>query len=351
MPRGYIRGVLDGTGGSKGYPWFVRGRCADMVVGEKPVSIEAVRIDIAAGDVVLAADAFGDPSASPVVLLHGGGQTRHSWRATGRELADAGWYAISVDLRGHGQSGWSPDGRYSLDRFANDVVSIVGDLTRPPVLVGASLGGNASLAALGHFPELALGLVLVDVSPFLQPNGAQRIRAFMTSRPDGFASLAEVADAIAEYVPHRPRPKTLDGLRKNLREVDGRFFWHWDPAFLTTATDQVVQRDNLIDPARLGAAAMALRIPTLLIRGGKSDVLSVDDARRFLQLVPHAEFFNVADAHHMVAGDDNKVFDSVLGDYLDRRIRSRLELFATADAPLRPAPLIPRTLRTPSDGS
>jgi pimeloyl-ACP methyl ester carboxylesterase len=196
--------------------------------------------------------------------------------------------------------------------------------------VGASLGGNAALAAIGHHPELALGLVLVDVSPFLQPEGANRIRTFMTARPDGFASLEEVADAIAEYLPHRPRPRSLDGLRKNLRQVDGRYFWHWDPAFLKTATDQAVQRDNLIDPARLGAAAMALRIPTLLIRGGQSDVLSADDARRFLELVPHAEFCDVADAHHMVAGDDNKVFDTVLGDYLDRRIRSRLDLFTHA---------------------
>jgi pimeloyl-ACP methyl ester carboxylesterase len=294
------------------------------------LSTEPRQIQIPADDITLAADAFGDASRTPLVLLHGGGQTRHSWRATGRELADAGWYAISVDLRGHGQSGWSPDGRYNLDRFADDVVAIVGYLGRPPVLVGASLGGNAALAAIGHHPELALGLVLVDVSPFLQPEGANRIRTFMTARPDGFASLEEVADAIAEYLPHRPRPRSLDGLRKNLRQVDGRYFWHWDPAFLKTATDQAVQRDNLIDPARLGAAAMALRIPTLLIRGGQSDVLSAEDARRFLELVPHAEFCDVADAHHMVAGDDNKVFDTVLGDYLDRRIRSRLDLFTYA---------------------
>lgn len=290
---------------------------------------EPTRVEIPADDVTLAADGFGDASSPPVVLLHGGGQTRHSWRATGRDLAKAGWYSLSVDLRGHGQSGWSSDGRYNLDRFADDIVAIVRHLGRPPVLVGASLGGNASLAALGHHPELALGLVLVDVSPFLQPEGANRIRAFMNSRPDGFASLDEVADAIAEYLPHRPRPRSLDGLRKNLRQVDGRFFWHWDPAFLKTPTDQVVQRDNLIDPARLGAAAAALRIPTLLVRGGQSDVLSVDDARRFLQLVPHAEFCDVVDAHHMVAGDDNKVFDTVLADYLDRRIRSRLDLFTT----------------------
>jgi pimeloyl-ACP methyl ester carboxylesterase len=300
------------------------------------VAIELTRVDIPADDVTLVADGFGDASRPPVVLLHGGGQTRHSWRATGRDLAAAGWHSLSVDLRGHGQSGWSSDGRYDLDRFADDIVAIVRHLGRPPVLVGASLGGNASLAAIGHNPELALGLVLVDVSPFLQPEGANRIRAFMASRPDGFASLEEVADAIAEYLPHRPRPRSLDGLRKNLRQVDGRFFWHWDPAFLKTPTDQVVQRNNLTDPARLGAAAMALRIPTLLVRGGQSDVLSVDDARRFLQLVPHAEFCDVADAHHMVAGDDNKVFDAVLEDYLDRRIRSRMDLF-TSNAETGPA--------------
>lgn len=285
-----------------------------------------MKITISSGDVTLAADASGDPGRTPVVLLHGGGQTRHSWRATGTELADAGWYTVSVDLRGHGDSGWSPDGRYNLDRFADDVVAIVRHLGRPPVLVGASLGGNASLAALGHHPELALGLVLVDVSPFLQPEGTGRIRAFMTARPEGFASLDEVADAIAAYLPHRPRPRNLDGLRKNLRQVDGRYFWHWDPSFLAKPSDQAVQRDGLVDPARLGAAAMALRVPTMLIRGEKSDVLSITDARRFLELVPHAEYRNVADAHHMVAGDDNKVFDTVLGDFLDRRVRARLEL-------------------------
>ena len=236
---------------------------------------------------------------------------------------------MTVDLRGHGESGWSPDHHYGLDRFAGDVIRMAEYLNAPPVLVGASLGGNASLAALGHSPELALGLVLVDVSPFLQPAGTNRIKEFMTANAtDGFGSLEEVADAVSAYLPHRPRPKNLDGLRKNLRNVDGRWYWHWDPAFMSSPLDQAVQRDTLIDPARLGAAASGLRIPTLLVRGGESDVLSVDDAVRFLELVPHAEFATVAGAHHMVAGDDNVVFEDVLGDFLERRVRSRLRLLA-----------------------
>lgn len=285
------------------------------------------QISIPSSDVRLCADAFGDERNQPVVLLHGGGQTRHSWWKTAADLADQNWYALTVDLRGHGDSEWSPDEVYALDRFAGDVVHIVEYLGRPPVLIGASLGGVASLAALGARPDLALGLVLVDVSPFLQPKGTSRIRDFMMTRAgEGFGSLDEAADYIAAYLPHRPRPKNLEGLKKNLRERDGRWYWHWDPAFMASPEDQAVQRNTLTDPARLGAAAGTLRIPTLLVRGGKSDVLSIEDAVRFLELVPHAEFASVADAHHMVAGDDNAVFEQVLWDFLERRIRSRLTL-------------------------
>lgn len=283
-------------------------------------------VTVLADGVKLRADAYGDPADTPIVFLHGGGQTRSSWGATAIDLGGRGWQALTVDLRGHGESDWSPDGGYGLDRFADDIVRITEHLERPAVFVGASLGGASALAALGRRPDLALGLVLVDVSPFLQPAGTDRIRAFMTSRPDGYASLDEVADAVAAYLPHRPRPRNVDGLRKNLRFADGRWFWHWDPAFLSTADDQAVQRDKLIDPARLGAAATSLRVPTLLVRGGESDVLSIEDSRRFLELVPHAEFASVAGAHHMVAGDDNAIFEDVLADFLDRRVRSRQQV-------------------------
>ncbi|CAJ1580923.1 alpha/beta hydrolase [[Mycobacterium] wendilense] len=285
-------------------------------------------LEIPAGDVTMVADAYGDPADPPVVLLHGGGQTRHSWGSTAADLGSKGWYAVTVDLRGHGDSTWSPDGYYGLDRFAGDVIKVADYLGRPPVYVGASLGGNSSLAAISVRPDLALGLVLVDVSPFLQPAGTSRIRDFMVSHAEtGFATLEEAADAVAAYVPHRPRPRNLEGLKKNLRHRDGRWYWHWDPAFLASPLDQPVQRDPLIDPARLGAAARDLRLPTLLVRGGESDVLSIDDAKRFLELVPHAEFASVEGAHHMVAGDDNAVFEDVLDDFLARRVRSRLKLF------------------------
>jgi len=289
-------------------------------------SQRSATITIPSGDVTLAADAFGDPADTPVVLLHGGGQTRHSWRTTGSELAAAGWYVVSVDQRGHGGSDWSPDGHYSLERFASDVVNVVDSIGRPPVLIGASLGGNAALAALGRYPELALGLVLVDVSPFLKREGRTRILRFMTAHPNGFGTVEDAADAVAAYQPHRPRPRDLDGLRRNLRERDGRLYWHWDPSFLKHPDDDAVQPNTLADPVRLGAAAATLRVPTLLVRGAASDIVGREEVGRFLTLVPHVDFCEIADAHHMVAGDENTVFGSVLGDFLDRRIRARQEL-------------------------
>lgn len=275
---------------------------------------ESLHFDVDEG-IRLTADALGSPGAPPIVLLHGGGQTRHSWSETAKALARAGWYAVSVDLRGHGESNWSPSGDYSHTRFSNDVVRLARSFERPPVLVGASLGGISSLLAVGaaHDPEqpLARALVLVDIATQMEPEGADRIVSFMQSRPEGFASLAEAADAIAAYNPHRRRPRNLEGLRKNLRkQADGRYHWHWDPAFLER---RPASSGHLHDPALLERAARSLQIPTLLVRGRLSDLLSQDGAEAFLEQVPHAKFADVSGAGHMVAGDQNDVFaDAVL---------------------------------------
>ncbi len=272
--------------------------------------------------VKLAADLAGDPGDPPVVLLHGGGQTRHSWHTTAGSLVARGWCAYSVDLRGHGDSDWPIDGDYRADSFAGDVAAVARALPQPPALVGASLGGISALAAVGGSPPgLARALVLVDVAPRIEQAGANRIGDFMRQRMlDGFGSLEEAADAVAAYNPHRPRPKDLSGLQKNLRQrADGRWVWHWDPRFMEApggARDET--RVSIIEPERLEAAARSLRIPTLLVRGRVSDLLSEEGARRFLELVPHAEFIDVEGAGHMVAGDRNDVFNDGIVAFLDR---------------------------------
>jgi len=267
----------------------------------------------------LAADVEGDPDAPPVVLFHGGGQTRHAWGTTLTVLGRS-WRAYSVDLRGHGDSAWAPDGDYGLDAFASDVRAVARSFSQPPALVGASLGGLASLAAIAETegPPLATALVLVDVAPRIEAAGVSRIGDFMTGNLDGFASLDEVADAISAYNPHRPRPKNLDGLKKNLRQrADGRWVWHWDPRFVSGrfgSPDET--RSTLIDGDRLQRAARKLTIPTLLVRGRMSDLLSEEGARELLELVPHAQLADVAGAGHMVAGDRNDAFNDAVVDFL-----------------------------------
>lgn len=282
--------------------------------------MENIRL-VAADGLTLAADVAGDPSNHPVVLLHGGGQTRHAWGSTLESLSEQ-FHVYAIDLRGHGDSDWARDGDYTLDAFARDIRVIGEALPHPATFVGASLGGISSLVAIGEMegPPIATALVLVDVAPRMEVDGISRIGAFMTSNLDGFASLEEVADVIAAYNPHRPRPKNLDGLKKNLRQrADGRWVWHWDPRFVSGrfgSPDET--RSSLTGTGRLQDAARNISIPSLLVRGRMSDLLSEEGANEFLELVPHAEFVDIANAGHMVAGDKNDVFNHAVVEFVSR---------------------------------
>ncbi len=256
-----------------------------------------------------------------VLLLHGGGQTRHAWGGTARRLGASGWRAITLDLRGHGDSEWHSDGHYMFGHFAEDVVAVSGQIEErfggKPVAVGASLGGIAALLAEGEGAGGVLeGLVLVDITPRMDPAGVDRVLSFMAAHiGEGFASIEEAADAVAAYIPHRKRPDDLSGLTKNLRlDDDGRYRWHWDPAFLQGQNSAVKDRGQV--ESRLIAAARNLHLPVLLVRGRLSDLVSEELAREFLELVPHAAYADVSGAGHMVAGDENDAFTRAVVEFL-----------------------------------
>jgi pimeloyl-ACP methyl ester carboxylesterase len=265
--------------------------------------------------VTLVADAWGNASQPTVLLQHGGGQTRHAWGGTARALAARGWHAVTVDLRGHGESDWSPDGDYTLERYARDTLALAGDLGRRPAVVGASLGGLAALLGTGLSEGSPFAaVVLVDITPRMDVQGATNVLGFMRERAEeGFATLEEAADAIAAYLPHRPRPRDLSGLRKNLRQgEDRRWRWHWDPRFLGARGPGVALRQGALD-----AATRRLAVPTLLVRGRLSELVNEEHAREFLAAVPHARYVDVSEAGHMVAGDRNDVFTEAVASFLD----------------------------------
>jgi pimeloyl-ACP methyl ester carboxylesterase len=260
---------------------------------------------------LLMADVWGGEDALPLILLHGGGQTRAAWGQAGPRLAARGWRVVAPDLRGHGESDWSPDGEYDFDVFADDVRALVAAVGGRPVLVGASLGGLSSLLAAGEPPQAEVrALVLVDVAHRPEPAGVHRIFDFMRARPEGFASVDEAAAAVAAYLPHRQRREDVDGLRRNLRRRDGRWVWHWDPRLLERFASRI---DAAGSAERYLAAARRASVPILLVRGGISDVVSAGVAAEFCESVPGAEHVDVAGSGHMVAGDRNDRFiDAVL---------------------------------------
>jgi len=264
----------------------------------------------------LAADEYpADPSRGLALLLHGGGQTRHSWHRAAERLAAAGWSAATLDARGHGESEWAGDTDYTQDALVSDLKGIVATYDQPPILIGASMGGLTSLVAVGEKEVAARALVLVDIAPRIEENGASRIGDFMRARPEGFESLEEVAAAVSAYNPHRKRPSTLEGLKKNVRlREDGRWHWHWDPAFMQITRDEP---RRLTAEDRLVKAARNISIPTLLVRGKQSDVVSVEGAKELLELVPGSRYVDVSGAGHMVAGDDNDIFTQEVLTFLD----------------------------------
>ncbi|MDT3443453.1 MULTISPECIES: alpha/beta fold hydrolase [unclassified Pseudofrankia] len=296
----------------------------------------------------LAGDRWDPPAGDShgvVLLMHGGGQTRHSWRRTGERMAELGWTAIALDARGHGDSDWDPEQDYSHVAMADDLGEIVRQLGEPPILVGASMGGITALVAQARDPGLGRALVLVDITPRIEPAGIKHIFEFMTSAPNGFADLEEAAEAIAAYNPNRKRPPSQEGLKKNLRLRDGRWHWHWDPAFMkireearrelghdvleadgpgasggadVASEDFLAEAERAIQSDRLRDAARSIRVPVLLVRGKQSDIVSEEGAAELLALIPHAEYVDVTGAGHMVAGDDNDVFAGRLGDFLAR---------------------------------
>lgn len=277
----------------------------------------AIRHFEGASGVRLVADAWGDPAATPVLFLHGGGQTRGAWGGTAEAVAARGYYAVSVDHRGHGESDWAPDGDYHTATIAEDVRRIARALGSPPVAVGASLGGLVSLIAEGERTgpyHVLRALVLVDITPRMEIAGVKRILDFMRARPEGFANIEEAADAVAEFLPQRPRPRDLSGLERNLRLTpEGRYVWHWDPAFLRPATDVGIAEEQY---RRFDAAARKITVPTLLVRGRMSEVVSDESVRQFLESVPHARFVDVSKAGHMVAGDRNDAFTEAVVAFL-----------------------------------
>ena len=276
----------------------------------------------AADGVRLVTEHFGANHDPALLFAHGFGQTRGAWTPSARALARHGWHCITADSRGHGESGRRPDGLYEFMQFVDDLVQLAqqaAHATSPalPVLIGASMGGLLGLIAQAmHAPFRAL--VLVDITPRWENAGVERILTFMGAHPDGFDSLDHAAAAIAHYLPHRAeryrdQPDRSERLRQMLVPLaNGRLAWHWDPRMLDR-----IARNGEGQQAALLDAARKVRVPTLLISGAESDIVSASTIEEFLVCVPHAQHVRVPKATHMIVGDRNDAFTDAVRDFIE----------------------------------
>jgi pimeloyl-ACP methyl ester carboxylesterase len=239
---------------------------------------------------------WGDPGAPPVVCVHGYTSSAEAFNALARHLSDR-VRLIALDVRGHGESAWSPDGAYQYADQAGDLAGLVDQLgLRRFTLIGTSMGGIIAMTYAGAHAERLAGLVINDIGPDPEA-GTQRITQMVGDRPDRFATLD---DALAYRRRMSPivASRTEDDQRELAhgvlrRDGDGAWGWKMDPAYVT----QRVQKGPPPRPP-LWPALARIHAPTLVVWGTDSDVLSEKQALRMVETLPKGELVTVPGVGH-----------------------------------------------------
>jgi len=261
----------------------------------------------------LVGEAYGDPAAPPVLFFHGGGQSRSAWRGAARLVSAAGYYGVTFDLRGHGDSDWATDGDYLLDAFGRDVEALLGQFDRPVTLVGASRGGQASLVGGSRHPDRIRLIMLADVAPLMRDEGVDGIRAFFAEGEAGFTTLDQAADSLARHLDQQRIGDAKRLARSMRQDAEGRWHWRWDPA---------TGRAEFLHPPSEGKAILdaAARVtsPIVLVRAELSHLLTDEGVARFCQLAPQLQVVIAMGVGHMFTADRNDGFAAELLYWLEK---------------------------------
>lgn len=269
-----------------------------------------------------ALDWGGPAQGCTVVFLHGGGLSARTWDVV-CDLLRPRVRCVAIDLRGHGDSDWAPDGDYSLAAHVADLRAATAALeTDRLVLAGMSLGGLVALVTAAEAPTPPVGLVLVDTGPDgSRPAGRRRLQAFMGER-DEFESVEEAVERAIAFNPRRSRERLRRTLPGNLRQTQrGTWTWKYDPRIRRpaggpAASEAEVQRAWDDRRRVLQAAASRVRCPTLVVRGGDSDMFLDEDAERTAAAFADGRWTTIPGASHTVQSDRPAELATVLGDFL-----------------------------------
>jgi pimeloyl-ACP methyl ester carboxylesterase len=252
---------------------------------------------------------WGTAGEPPMLLLHGGAQTAHSWDEVAPDFA-RDHHVLALDQRGHGDTDWAPDGRYRRDDFVADIRAFLDDRDWPaPIIVALSLGGLNSIAFAARHPDRITGLVVVDVAPTISSAGGQAIAAQLGVRD--FASFEEAVERAHAFNPRRSLENIRTRLRHSLRQsAEGTWTYKFDTRIGSGGLES--------DFERLWDAVRDIRCPTLLVRGAQSAILARETAARFLRELPGSAVVEVPGAGHSVMGDNPSGFVSAVRPFLAR---------------------------------
>jgi esterase len=252
-------------------------------------------------------------AGKPVILfLHGGALTAHTWDLCCLALRDD-YHCLALDQRGHGDTDWAPNADYSIAAQRDDIKGFAEAMGLDRfVLVGMSLGAINSLAyAIEHSATLS-ALVLIDAGPNVRRSGSRRIRDFVNggTEPETLESI--IARALA-FNPRRDPLILRRSLMHNLRRKDdGSWVWKYDRRrFQAMGGDRhAEERRSLVD------GLSNVDCPTLVVRGGESDVFHDEDAERLAASLPKGRWVRIPRAGHTVQGDNPKDLVAALREFL-----------------------------------
>ena len=256
---------------------------------------------------------WGAPDAQPIVLLHGGHQSAHSWDLVSLHLADR-FRVLALDQRGHGDSEWSRDANYSNHEMSLDAEAFMDALElEKPILMGHSMGGRNSLLLTKRDPSRLRGLVVVDVGPEISDEGRKLISAFVRNNEE-FDDLEHFVRNVREYDPYRSREHIERTVKYNmLCRADGKYISKCDP---TPRRVGILNTNPAADNVSLDDTR-AFDVPVLVVRGETSKILAPDAAVRFEDALPKGQLVTVPECGHNVHSQNTHGFLEALGPFLE----------------------------------
>ena len=254
---------------------------------------------------------WGAPDAPPIVLLHGGHQSAHSWDLVSLHLARK-YRVFALDQRGHGDSEWSRDANYSNNEMSLDAEALMDALElERPILMGHSMGGRNSLLLTRRDPSRLGGLVVVDIGPEISEEGRKLISAFVRNNEE-FDNLEHFAENVRKYDPYRSMEHIERTVKYNmLCRADGKYISKCD----STPRRVGIQTGSPEDAVSLDDAR-AFDIPTLIVRGETSKILTPESAVRFKDALPQGELVTVPECGHNVHSQNTHGFIEAIGPFL-----------------------------------